>query len=498
MIDIRGEYLMLYDSNRRGSKIKFSSQKNSLSKIKKLFVVSILLFSLQISASYANANPTEDFQTIYHVYLNEDYIGLVSDKEKLEQLKTQKIEEVAHQFDDIPLMIEEGLSLIPERVFSVKTDDELALTKLEADLAVKTEAIGVQISEEVAFHVKDEANYKEMIRALQLQYVTEEELITYEASKASSESVPELDENETRISKVIFTEEIKPVLETVKPEEVLGVSEAIELINKGTLGEEKYEVQAGDVLGSIAKKHQMTTSKLIEINEGMTAETVLQIGDQLNVTVAEPYVEIEIHYESKSKQTIAYKKVTEKDDTLYKGDNKVKQTGQDGEKVVSEYIREKNGQVIGKSVTEEEILTEPVDEITIVGTKVVSSRGTGSFQWPAVGGYISSHMGSRWGRLHRGIDIARPSNRSILAADNGVVVSTGPDGSYGNKIVINHNNGYRTLYAHLSSIDVKPGQTVTAGTKIGVMGSTGRSTGIHLHFEVTKNGTLINPISVLK
>ena len=109
---------------------------------------------------------------------------------------------------------------------------------------------------------------------------------------------------------------------------------------------------------------------------------------------------------------------------------------------------------------------------------------------------------AKWGcvgaQLHRGIDIARPSSRTILAADNGVVVSAGWDGAYGNKVVIDHNNGYKTLYAHLSSINVKVGQTVPQGANLGVMGSTGRSTGVHLHFEVTKNGSLVNPLSVLK
>lgn len=114
--------------------------------------------------------------------------------------------------------------------------------------------------------------------------------------------------------------------------------------------------------------------------------------------------------------------------------------------------------------------------------------------WPAVGGYISSHLGERWGKMHKGIDIARPSNRNILAADNGVVESAGyNNGGYGNKIVINHNNGMKTVYAHLSSIDVKVGQVVEKGSKIGVMGSTGNSTGIHLHFEVYKSGSLENP-----
>ena len=107
-------------------------------------------------------------------------------------------------------------------------------------------------------------------------------------------------------------------------------------------------------------------------------------------------------------------------------------------------------------------------------------------------------MGPRWGSYHRGIDIARPSNYTLKAADNGTVTYAGWDGSYGNKVVINHNNGYETVYAHLSSIGVSVGQVVAQGAKIGVMGSTGNSTGTHLHFEVLKNGALVNPLSVLK
>lgn len=126
------------------------------------------------------------------------------------------------------------------------------------------------------------------------------------------------------------------------------------------------------------------------------------------------------------------------------------------------------------------------------------SRGTGTFIWPTVGGYVSSQMGTRWGRVHQGIDIARPTARTIKAADNGVVTTVGWHDTYGNRIVITHNNGYETLYAHLSSIDVSVGQTVPQGTAIGIMGSTGRSTGVHLHFEVIKNGANVDPMSVLR
>jgi murein DD-endopeptidase MepM/ murein hydrolase activator NlpD len=144
------------------------------------------------------------------------------------------------------------------------------------------------------------------------------------------------------------------------------------------------------------------------------------------------------------------------------------------------------------------VLTEPVPHIVVKGTKEIPSRGTGNLAWPTVGGYISSEQGQRWGRFHKGIDIARPSNRTIKAADNGKVVSAGYDGGYGNKIVIDHQNGLRTVYAHLDSIGVSVGQTVSQGSAIGVMGSTGNSTGVHLHFEVYKNGALQNPSNYLK
>ena len=113
-------------------------------------------------------------------------------------------------------------------------------------------------------------------------------------------------------------------------------------------------------------------------------------------------------------ETIPYKKITENDNSLFKGDKKVTQKGSDGERVVTELIRKRNGQIIGKSIEEEKVLVEPKEQITVVGTKVMPSRGAGSFKWPTVGGYVSSQMGTRWGKMHRGIDIARPSSRTIL------------------------------------------------------------------------------------
>jgi murein DD-endopeptidase MepM/ murein hydrolase activator NlpD len=119
----------------------------------------------------------------------------------------------------------------------------------------------------------------------------------------------------------------------------------------------------------------------------------------------------------------------------------------------------------------------------------------GSFVWPT-----SGTITQRFVWYHKGIDIANKAAPNVLAADSGKVILAGwPDGyGYGNRVIIDHGNGYRTLYAHLSRIYVIPGQSVNRGDAIGQMGSTGRSTGIHLHFEVILNGTYLNPLSVLR
>jgi murein DD-endopeptidase MepM/ murein hydrolase activator NlpD len=106
---------------------------------------------------------------------------------------------------------------------------------------------------------------------------------------------------------------------------------------------------------------------------------------------------------------------------------------------------------------------------------------------------VTSCFGERWGRLHAGVDLAAAYGTPIRAAGAGTVIAAGPAEGYGNAVLIDHHNGYLTHYGHLSEITVKVGQTVAAGEQIGDEGSTGHSTGPHLHFEVHK-GTYKNPI----
>lgn len=121
--------------------------------------------------------------------------------------------------------------------------------------------------------------------------------------------------------------------------------------------------------------------------------------------------------------------------------------------------------------------------------------GSGGFIWPAANHFIS---GNDYWSGHLALDIATAGGAPVYAADGGVVVYAGAiGGGYGNMIMIDHGTGYHTLYAHLSAVNVRCGQSVSQGTTIGFAGSTGNSTGPHLHFEVRYQGGFINPWTVL-
>lgn len=114
-----------------------------------------------------------------------------------------------------------------------------------------------------------------------------------------------------------------------------------------------------------------------------------------------------------------------------------------------------------------------------------------------VSGVLTSRFGGRWGTTHTGVDIGTATGTNIKAANGGTVIFSGWKGSLGKLVVISHGNGIQTYYGHCSSLLVSAGETVSAGQAIAKVGSTGRSTGPHLHFEIRVNGSAINPQSYI-
>ena len=145
---------------------------------------------------------------------------------------------------------------------------------------------------------------------------------------------------------------------------------------------------------------------------------------------------------------------------------------------------------------------EPTTTIKAVGTKEkpkTASKGT--YIWP-VSGRITSYFGGRYifgsYSYHSGLDIAVSYGTTVKAADGGTVTFAGYKGSYGNLVIITHDNGTQTYYAHNSSLLVSAGQKVYQGQAVAKAGSTGRSTGVHCHFEVRVNSSAVNPLNYLR
>lgn len=194
---------------------------------------------------------------------------------------------------------------------------------------------------------------------------------------------------------------------------------------------------------------------------------------------------------------------------LAKGIEKKMQDGEEGIKKVDYEVLYENGVEVAKKVLAEQVVVSHKPEIIErgIGRGIATSTSNKVFSLPYLG-RISSGFGWRllYGApdLHDGLDLVHPAyanscyGDSVKAAGEGVVVVASPSGGYGNYVVIQHANGIRTGYAHLSFIGVKVGQQINTGDFVGKIGNTGKSTGSHLHFEVIIDGHKVDPIQFLK
>lgn len=269
---------------------------------------------------------------------------------------------------------------------------------------------------------------------------------------------------------------------------VLSATTDIASVEFQTLESEKprrdiieYTVVSGDTLSSIAKKYGVDTDSIAHLNNFGVGK-VLRPGDVIKIPPVSGII-----VTVKSGDTIA---------------GLAKKYGLPSAQPIvdwpyNSFVNDETfslaiGQTLvipgGKPPTVAPVVLRSVSSPTLF------AGGTGQFIWPT-SGIITQYFS--W--YHPGDDIAAGVGTPIAAADAGRVVTVLYDNhDYGYHIIIDHGNGYRTLYGHLSRIDVSEGQNVGRGERVGLMGSTGRSTGSHLHFEIYQGGGRVNPLSLLK
>lgn len=216
----------------------------------------------------------------------------------------------------------------------------------------------------------------------------------------------------------------------------------------------------------------------------------------LNKESGSPLVEVEMHSKSKEVIRTIPSTIISPTSDLYIGDSKVTK-GTYGQKEVINKVTFINDKKVAVKELEERVLVPTKDTIIQQGTKNPISAGVTFLMRPSRGS-ISSGYGSRWGGTHHGIDIVGNTGDPIKSALGGVVKETAYSNVYGNMIILSHGNGIETVYGHCSKVIVKSGETIKKGDVIGKIGSTGRSTGPHLHFELRVNGKAIDPSKYIK
>ncbi len=304
--------------------------------------------------------------------------------------------------------------------------------------------------------------------------------------------------SEIKTGSVKFAEQVEIVQVPADLKEIVEPDQALEAIKNGRQKKVTHVVTEGDSLWMIARKNDMRVAELKAANPALKGEK-LSLGQELNLVKLEPMINVLAEGQVTLNETLPYDVVVEKDSGMWRGRQKIKQKGENGARQVTYKVVLKNGSEVSKSVLTEKVLKQAKDQVVVKGARMVvaSRRGSGAVGWP-LGGGVTSGYGKRWGRMHTGIDIDGHTGQPVGAAAEGRITFTGWDGAYGKTVVVSHGNGLTTKYAHLSKIEVSEGQQVSRGDLIGLVGSTGRSTGSHLHFEVISNGSFQNPKRFLR
>lgn len=265
-----------------------------------------------------------------------------------------------------------------------------------------------------------------------------------------------------------------------------------------------YTVQAGDTFSGIANSHGMLMADLQALNPDVDINK-LMVGQTLTISQAVPFLSVRTVDNLTYTASVPYSVEEVSDDSMYQGNTKILTTGADGTATYNADVTYLNGVEQSRVVNSSSVLTQPVTQVVAVGTKErPRTLATGHLKWPLYG-RITSGYGYRFifgsYSFHTGLDITGSYGAPIAAADGGKVIfagtGTGSYWSYGKYVIVDHENGIQTIYAHCSSLNVQAGDRVYQGQTIARVGSTGRATGNHCHFQVKVNGTTVNPYNYL-
>ncbi len=488
-----------------------------------IFISAILSFGI---ISYTNPNSFQEPKEVYRIYLEGKSLGLINSKKELEDYINEKQKSIKKKYNVKKVYVPEDLDIIKEITYHDKVSSIKQIYDKIRDISpftidgytttikglTKKNSDGKEVTaKDVIIYTLKKDTVTDAITSTVKSFITQEKYDDYK-----NETQKEIKETGSIIENLYIDNNIKikenkiPVNETIyeKSEDLTKY-----LLFGTTAEQQKYTVKEGDTIEDVAFNNKISTEEFLIANtEFKDKNSLLFPGQIVTLGVMHPQfdlveedhtvVDVEVNYETETKY----------DNSKNVGYSVVEQAGEKGKNRVTQKIQKINGETTNIVTVNTEQLKAPVKEIVVKGGRQdyygyggsgygSSVATSGEWGWPATCTSISSPFGYRWGVLHDGTDIAGCGYGSnIFAAQAGTVVQVSYKYDNGRYIIINHNNGFYSLYAHLAGQSVRVGQTVSKGQVIGTMGRTGFATGVHLHFAIWRGypyygGTVYNAMS---
>ena len=477
-----------------------------------------ILLSVGLAYDFLNLEKFDLPNRKYRVYLDGEKIGLIDSKDNLYAMINKEQTEIKNKYKVSKVYPPKGFEIIKTNTYNTDNSsifDVYNKIKSEKEFTVKGYNVIIKSADgntaPIYINVLDKDIFKDALEAYVKTFIGEEKYKQY-----LDETQPEIIDTGFKIENMYFKESIsiKEAYISVDEKIYTDVDDLTKYLLFGDNNKRiDYVVVQGDTVESVAFANKLSASELIIANDDIkSSDALLAIGQKVNVALIDPIITLIYEELVTSDSEVQYQTEIQQDKNQYTSYKAVKQKGENGINRNTYRVQFINGtQNEGISFVGEPVVIKPVvNEIIVKGTKVyyvppVEDGGGGgeavdihgsqvdngaTWGWPTNSPYlITSGYGYRWGVLHDGIDISGTGYGSpIYASLDGEVVQAQWGGMVGNEaginVVLRHDNGYYTVYAHLSKFYVSKGQRVARGERIGAMGHTGNAFGTHLHFGV--------------
>ena len=423
-----------------------------------------------------------NYCTAFEYSYNGQVLGIVKDQDDVLRI-TDLVQGALTEEKKMDVVIDAKNDISFKRVYALNestqidtSEDVLKRLTYMGDLNIK--ATGIFVNGEKVGAVKDEKTAAQVLQDIKDKY------------SGSMEGA--------EIEEAVFIEDVEVKDSNTDLQDMLTEQEMVDLLCTSSKKETVHKVVAGDTLSSVAKLYSTTEEDILADNENIDSKK-LDVGSSIVIKQNAPIVTVKITEKVTYDKVIEHKTEEKDSADIYEGYTETQQKGSDGLSEVTSRITTVNGEIIDETNLVTTVKTEPVTEVVLVGTKErPPTVGSGKYAWPLKDSFTrTTGFETRWGDFHQGVDLACSQGTNIYAADGGTVTTAGYSGTYGLLVVIDHQNGQETRYAHCSKLLVNVGDKVFQGQHIAEVGSTGRSTGPHLHFEIRINGTPKNPYNYL-